>query len=664
MALRFKWFVSLCLALCPVWYACSEKPEPAPEPENPASQDGPLQIAFVTDTHYGRSAADNTGIGTIIDDINAQGPFDFVIVGGDLTHYGTDAQLQGVKALLDKLKWPYYVVPGNHDCRWSESGCTTFLNTFGAEQFDFEAGGYRFLGCSNGPEMRFSPGLVSRDYLDFLKRQQKGNPVIFISHYPLDSDMANWYEVRRELIRLDCRFAIAGHLHGNQNRDYDGLPGMVGRATIKNGGTIGYNIISLNKGRISVTVRNLSDDSNASNKTWINIDLESVKDALVYDSDGLPTDFSYAKYSINNVYPQVQVIWKKTEESNIGTSFATDGNTAWYATVSGKLSAISVSNGSTVWRRSFGCKIFSTPAVSSGILVFAGTDGVVYALDAATGASKWSYPTAGAIASSPTIYENTVYIGGRDGKFRAFNLNNGEVLWYTSGISGFCDAAPFVDKDQIIFGTWGGGLYCLERSTGKLQWRWTKSESMLTTPGACSPVKSGGRVFIVCPDRRTYCVDAKKGTLLFFVDAGRESMAMSADAGTIFVKSMFGKAVAFPAQIPLSEVNGTLPSDSPSADYAAPAAPMMEFNKAIWYVDSSIGYDTGSSALTACGNLVLIPTERGCIYALDSNTGSLRWIHKVGEGLVNRVCAWEADGHIHMLASSMDGKMELLDVVP
>ena len=80
------------------------------------------------------------------------------------------------------LDIPYWVVSGNHDAKWSESGCNTFVRVFGYEQFEFEAGGYRFMGCNSGPDMRMTGALVPRSSMNWLKSKEPGKPLIFLNH--------------------------------------------------------------------------------------------------------------------------------------------------------------------------------------------------------------------------------------------------------------------------------------------------------------------------------------------------------------------------------------------------------------------------------------------------------------------------------------------------
>lgn len=622
-------FFCLFFALTLVSVSCGKQ---VPVPVAPEDVTGPLKIVFLTDTHYG-SSANNKNMAMLVEDINRQEGVDFVLVGGDIADHGTDTQLAGAKAVLDKLKVPYWVVSGNHDSKWSESGGSTFIKTFGYERFEFEAKGYRFLGCASGPDQRMALGLVANEHMEWLRSLTKGKPVIFLNHYPLDSGMSNWFDVRREIIRLDARLVIGGHTHSDKKYDYDGLPGFTARTAQVRNDFAAYSIIDIDEGVVTVCDRLVNESSAETTEPWYRADLKPVADALLYDSDGLPENYPWMKYSDNASWPQVRVRWSLQETANIGSGFAVADGTAWYTTTSGKVCALSTADGSVRWTKTFDGKIWATPALGSGTLVFTTSNGTVYAMDAESGAGIWEYPGSSKVAS-PAIYGDAVYVGSSDGAFRALNLSDGKLKWRCTGIAGFCDATPYVDKSQVVAGAWGGGLYSMDAASGKLQWKWTGPTSYLLAPGACPPLKTGNKIFVASPDRNTYCVDAGKGTIVYSVEGGRESIAMSADGAVLYVKNIETTAFAMKT------------SDGSK----------------LWEVETGLGKDIGSSALCAVGDLVLIPSDKGYILALDAATGDIRWKHKVGLGLVNPLSAWVESNHIIVLASTEEGRIELLEV--
>lgn len=84
-----------------------------------------FNFAHITDIHIGTETAKEDLERTVID-INNQ-DLDFVIVTGDITEMGTDEELASAKETLAKIKIPNYVIPGNHDTGWSESGGVELL---------------------------------------------------------------------------------------------------------------------------------------------------------------------------------------------------------------------------------------------------------------------------------------------------------------------------------------------------------------------------------------------------------------------------------------------------------------------------------------------------------------------------------------------------------
>ena len=158
-----------------------------------------FKFAHISDTHIGSNNAEED-LRRTIQSINNDFTIKFVILSGDITDFGSDAELHLAKQILDSLNKPWYIVPGNHDANWSESGTNSFKKIFGSETFKFMYGGYLFLGTVCGPNMRMSPGQVSRENILWLDSsltnlKDKNTPVIFVNHYPIDSSLNNWYEV-------------------------------------------------------------------------------------------------------------------------------------------------------------------------------------------------------------------------------------------------------------------------------------------------------------------------------------------------------------------------------------------------------------------------------------------------------------------------------------
>lgn len=163
------------------------------------SQWKPFRFAFLSDTHIGSpNGSAEEDLRRTVADINQMTDIAFVVITGDITELGTDAEIKLAKAILSELKVPYYIIPGNHDTGWSESGGTGFGKVFGSDRFAFTYNGIRFLGCASGPYVRMSDGHIPRDAVVWLDKELKKTdpktPLVFFNHYPLDKDLDNWYE--------------------------------------------------------------------------------------------------------------------------------------------------------------------------------------------------------------------------------------------------------------------------------------------------------------------------------------------------------------------------------------------------------------------------------------------------------------------------------------
>lgn len=121
---------------------------------------GSFRFAQLTDIHLNPNNPKPTeDLKRSVEQINATPGIDFVLVTGDLTEEGDRTTMLVVKSILDQLKVKYYVIPGNHETKWSDSGCTAFSEIFGGERFKFEHKGFLFLGFNSGPLMRMAYGV-------------------------------------------------------------------------------------------------------------------------------------------------------------------------------------------------------------------------------------------------------------------------------------------------------------------------------------------------------------------------------------------------------------------------------------------------------------------------------------------------------------------------
>ncbi len=69
-----------------------------------------LRVAVFTDTHISPGTAADENLSQAIESVN-KSDYDFVIVSGDVSNVGSDAELQNVYNKLKALRVPYFFVP-------------------------------------------------------------------------------------------------------------------------------------------------------------------------------------------------------------------------------------------------------------------------------------------------------------------------------------------------------------------------------------------------------------------------------------------------------------------------------------------------------------------------------------------------------------------------
>lgn len=179
-------------------------------------------------------------------DVNSLRPApDFVLYGGDLAQLGKEAELLKGKRILDKLKMPYRIIPGEHDY-YLDMG-KTWRALFGEEHWSFDHKGVHFIGMNSilvkdfwsmkglTPEERMDhmaelechrcgPWGVHEEQLAWLEADVKNispnTPVFVMTHSPLWDYYPRWNfqtsdapEIRAILRKFDKVMAIHGHVH-------------------------------------------------------------------------------------------------------------------------------------------------------------------------------------------------------------------------------------------------------------------------------------------------------------------------------------------------------------------------------------------------------------------------------------------------------------------
>lgn len=593
------------------------------------SQKKPFRFAFISDTHIGSpNGGAEEDLRRTVADINSLTGIAFVVITGDITELGKDTELSVAKRILDSLNIPYYIIPGNHDTGWSESGGLGFNRTFGNDVFSFTHEGIHFIGTPSGPYVRMSDGHVPRHAMNWMKAElkkiKKNEPVIFLNHYPLDNGMDNWYEVIEQLKMKNTILALCGHGHTNRIVAAEDIPAVMGRSNLRaKAGEGGYNLVDVRKDSILFTERK---PFTKTEKRWTGV----KNDKQSYNKSKA---FPRPDFSMNEKYSSVKPVWTYHSDANVISTPVVTSSLVVFGNQNGKVEAISRATGKILWVFQTGGPIFSSPAAEGNAIILGSADSNIYCIDT-TGKLRWKIKTGASVLGAPLIHNGIVYIGGSDHHFRAIDLKMAQVVFDIDILQGPVTSKPVIHNDLLLFGAWDTHLYCYDISKKELKWKWNNQSPVINySPAACIPVIKDDVVYVVAPDRFISAIDLNSGQTIWRSKSAtvRESIGISADGKLVYGKTMQDTVAAFY-------------TNREKADIA-------------WKMHVGYGYEHAPSMLIEKEGKLFFGTRNGVVYAIDPQKQELTWSHKIDNSMVNTVNVLNGK---ELVVSTMDGKVCLL----
>ncbi len=503
------------------------------------------RFAVLADVHVSPGNANERHLIEAVKEIN-QGDFDFVLVPGDLTNQGTEAELDAVEKVLRQLTAPWFAVPGNHETNWSPTAGQGWIRRRGGERVDARAGDCRIVGFSTGPYMKMGDGFVRSDDLAWLERTlaaRAGEEVVLMAHYPLTDGVGNWVEVQRILERYPVAVVIGGHWHQIRLFNYHGIPGILSRA-LSRGKTTGYGIVELTPDTVVYQEKLLGKPPREVFR------LERGRPENWPEATPLP-----AAETLQPLSGAVREIWR--DPATVYTGAAVRGDTMFYGTSDGKVKAVDFRKKRLLWETPVGGQVYSTPVCADGVVALGCVNNRVVGLNAEDGSLRWEVGTDAPVSADGVMADGTFFIGDSAGKFYGIEAKSGRVLFRNKVAGARFQARPLVADGVVYAPAWDGHLYALKADSGDLVWKWTHGKTnRLFSPGNSTPVLSGGRIFIATPDRYLNAIDAKTGKTLFRSNEClyRESIGLSEDGRTVYGKTMKGELALMPAASPDGKV--------------------------------------------------------------------------------------------------------------
>ncbi len=500
-----------------------------------------FKYAWITDTHIGSLGAE-ANLESVINNINNRKDVAFVVVTGDISEKGRDEELESAKSILDSLTVPYYVIPGNHDTKWSESGCLKFKELWKDDKFAFNFKGVENIGMNSGIPWQGGGGHFAVEDLPWLDSVLTATPrneqIIFYAHNPLDGDIDNWFDVTNRLRNYNIKAILVGHGHEDKLLNFGGIPAAMGRSTLNGKDGWGYTLVE-NKSD-SLLFYEVTSDSIP--KFWGAIKAGENNIAQI---DSLQF-INYTTPSKPNQEFTANVLWKKNLKTTLIASLLVNGSNVFAATENGKIYSYDLS-GNLEWEYSSGETIFSRPIVYDSTLVFATIDGDLISLDTKTGQPLQtiglSEPLTSQLIKINVEYNGRqtagVVVGTSNGSVYCYDINSFEEIWENHSAQGMIQTKPLYINNRIIYGSWDSYLYCIDSRSGIINWKWTEDKNFYYSPAACRPATDGQNVYVTSPDKYASSVDLMLGRTVWHnnnFDAW-ESIAISNNKENLYIKS-------------------------------------------------------------------------------------------------------------------------------
>ncbi|MGL4332783.1 MAG: PQQ-binding-like beta-propeller repeat protein [Bacteroidales bacterium] len=580
-----------------------------------------LKFAHLTDLHVVPGNENETFLASTVDDINA-GDCDFVIVTGDINNEGSDRELMSVYNLLEKLRMPYYIVSGNHETNWSESGCATFVKLWKQDRFVFEKEGMLFVGFACGPYMKMGDGFMKYEDIQWLKKTLKeqvkpGMKVLSFAHYPLDESVSNWSQVTSALKEAPVAAAFCGHGHTLKLMNFDGFPGIMGRAlSMKNSKSPGYNEVEIAGDSLFYSEKVVGESP--VRKIAISMTDRSCLADIKKSADQTPAG------NFKNMKLVLQ------DNASVYNGVSVHKGIIYLANSLGEVKAYDSKTNQTRWTTNLCLAVYAKPLYHKGKVVVGTTDGRLLALDAKNGKELWSVPADRVVIGEGTFDGDDLYIAASK-VFLKINIRNGEIIWSKPVIKSYSQGRPVIKGDKVVFGAWDTHLNCLNKHTGEIIWQWTngKTANMLS-PGNVVPAVTADKVIIVAPDRYMTALDLETGKELWRTNKYkvRESLGLSEDGKRVYAKLMDGELLAVSTQ-------------------------GQEYND-LWCEDLGIGYEHNPCPNIEKNGIVYSGSREGVVIAFDPVNRKVLWKEKAGHSSVN---AFSVDDQGNVWCSLIEGSV-------
>ncbi len=565
------------------------------------------RIAVLSDIHVSPDNRADSVIRHAVDEINSD-RFDLVIVSGDLTNEGSDAELHNIHNILSGIKRPTVVIPGNHENNWSQSAGKTFIDLWGNDRFVTTIGHLSVVGINCGPYMKMGDGHIKQEDLHWLRHTldsvcaDPDSKVLSINHYPIrENDLDNYADYASLLQDYPVILHVNGHYHHWHPYHVGDIGAVMVRALAMEDGTDGYSILEIDPQWIHVYDKVL-DRHPAPKYAW------AVKTEHRRMTADKAADFHAEGFDIRRLW---------ADSASVFTRLGIDDSNIYFGTSTGMVKAIDKNSGALLWQTHVGGSLYSRPVPLGNNRLAVPYNSGLRIVDTSGGNTVKDYPSVdGPYVADGLAYGRQYFQGGYK-RMEARDSKSGKLRWTCSDMQNYCQAAPVLDGNDLIFGAWDTRLRCLDARNGKLRWEWRIGKTKnLFSPGNVVPVVTSDKVIIVAPDRYMTAIDRSTGRTIWRDNSHRyrESLGVSADGSRAYAKTMDGELVAV---------------STDGSDFSE-----------LWTLDLQLGYDHAPCIVAEVDNVVYAGSRRGLLTAVDASDPAaprLLWSLPLGSSEINGI---------------------------
>ncbi len=606
----------------------------------------------------------------------------FLLLTGDITEYGfAGVTWNVVDAYFKGVKFPYYLVPGNHGNTWVATP-QEFRRRYGGTSYSFNHEGCHFIALCTAT-LQDPVQSIGEEVIRFLKNDLEtvdpATPVFVFFHHPFSPrSYSSRYDFDRVLDAVrghNVVLMLDGHGHAAVHHDFWGIDGVEGGSPFsRQPGREGYNVIYVKGDRLFVgyrsceaphTIKPLLEKTIPDRAPFPRITVQSPTRNQQVKGTTLPVS---AKFEDTD--RRLASAYYELDDEHSGDLKTTDGKSA-----SGQIDLSRIGNGAHFVRINLVDDAGTT--FSNSIAFFSEPSST-----ASQGHALWRFPMGGASKTMPLLCNESVYAGSNDGRLYALSANNGELKWsFDAGAEILSD--PVAVEDVIVFATGAGKIYGLTPE-GKVKWTYEAQGPVFSSPTVAEgvlyigsnaaelialqasdgkplwvnrdaqysiesqPAAANGRVYFGAWDGYLYCADAKTGKTLWKKPGPKNQE----DVNRYYAPADNGPAIDREGNVYVADRGYVAGKYAPDGTYVktlsedAWALGLAGDGKSIYLRGSKTPItktDTDGNSLwtsdVVAGRIPISPTEKngrvyvctntGSLHVLDAATGKTLWQYQV-----------------------------------